>query len=187
MKHWAVGSNPPYQFGLNFTANYKSFDFSVLFQGAAGHSIQWKIDDIWGYGRYPATYEKYLDRWHVANVGDDPFDPATKWVKGYWPALRNYDTYNGGKTKDSQNTARQIVPGTYVRLKNVEVGYTLPKNVSDAIGIQGGRVFVSAYNLFTICNPLLKGADPERIEGAWNAGLTYPLMRTISVGVNVNF
>ena len=187
MKHWAVGSNPPYQFGLNFTANYKSFDFSVLFQGAAGHSIQWKIDDIWGYGRYPATYEKYLDRWHVANVGDDPYDPATKWVKGYWPALRNYDTYIGGKTKDSQNTARQIVPGTYVRLKNVEVGYTLPKNVSDAIGIQGGRVFVSAYNLFTICNPLLKGADPERIEGAWNAGLTYPLMRTISVGVNVNF
>ncbi len=185
--HWATGLNPAYQFGLNFTANYKSFDFSILFQGAAGHSIQWKIDDIWGYGRYPSTYEKYLDRWHVANVGDDPYNPETQWIKGYWPALRNYDTYNGGRTKDSQDTERQIVPGTYVRLKNIELGYTLPQSFSKAIGIQGGRVFVSAYNLFTISNKLLKGADPERIEGAWNAGLTYPLMRTVSVGVNVNF
>ncbi len=184
--HGAVGINPPIQFGVNFSFNYKDIDMNMLIQGASGHSIQWKMDDIWGYGRYPTTYKKYLDRWHTYEAGADPFDPETKWISGYWPALRSYDTYNN-YTLDAAGTRRQIVPGTYVRLKNFEIGYTVKDSTLKRIGLENCRIFISGYNLFTICNPLLKGADPERIEGDWNAGLTYPLMRIYNMGINLNF
>jgi TonB-linked SusC/RagA family outer membrane protein len=92
--HWNVGSNPPMQYGFTYSMTYKDFDMNMLLQGAAGHSIQFKLDDIWGYGRYPSTYKKYLDRWRPAEEGADPFDPNTTWISGYWPALRSYNTYN---------------------------------------------------------------------------------------------
>ncbi len=185
-QYWNTGLNPPIQFGLSFAFTWKNLDFNMLLQGASGNSIQWKLDDIWGYGRYPSTYEKYLDRWHTAVEGADPYDPATEWVKGYWPSLRNYDTYNS-YTMDCAPTTRQIIPATYVRLKSLEIGYTLPRKLTDKIGLGSVRIYASGYNLFTICDKLLKGADPERIEGSWNAGLTYPLMRVYNIGLNINF
>lgn len=184
--YWNVGLNPPIQFGLTYSMTYKNFDLNLLLQGAAGHSIQFKINDIWGYGRYPSTYQKYLDRWRPSIEGADPFDPNTEWISGYWPALRSYNTYNSF-TRDAVNTRRQIIPGTYARLKSLEVGYTFERGVLAKIGISSCRVFVTGYNLFTLCDPLLKGADPEKIEGDWNAGLTYPLMRSYNFGVNLNF
>lgn len=184
--YWSVGSNPPIQFGFTYSMVYKNFDLNMLLQGAAGHSIQFKINDIWGYGRYPSTYQKYLDRWRPSVEGADPFDPNTNWTSGYWPALRSYNTYNSF-TRDAVDTRRQIIPATYARLKSLEIGYTIDKGVLTKIGVSSCRVFLSGYNLFTLCNPLLKGADPEKIEGDWNAGLTYPLMRTYNFGINLNF
>ncbi len=184
--HWNVGGNPPIQFGFTYSMVYKDFDLNLLVQGAAGHSIQFKLDDIWGYGRYPSTYEKYLDRWHTAVEGADPFDPNTEWISGYWPALRSYNTYNY-YTLDAAGTNRQIIPATYVRLKSLEIGYTFDKEILKRIGIDNCRIFLTGYNLFTLSNNLLKGADPEKIEGDWNAGLTYPLMRTYNFGINLNF
>lgn len=184
--YWNVGLNPPYQFGFNFSMTYKSFDVNMLIQGAGGHSIQFKLDDIWGYGRYPSTYEKYLDRWRPAEEGADPFDPNTRWILGYWPALRSYNTYNN-YTLDAAATERQIIPATYARLKSLEIGYTINEDFLKKIGINNCRVFLTGYNLFTLSDNLLKGADPEKIEGDWNAGLTYPLMRTYNFGVNLNF
>ena len=80
--HWNVGLNPPLQFGLTYSMTYKDFDMNMLIQGASGHSIQYKMDDIWGYGRYPSTYEKYLDRWHTVQPDADPFDPQTGGYQG---------------------------------------------------------------------------------------------------------
>jgi hypothetical protein len=184
--HWNVGSNPPMQFGFTYSMTYKDFDLNMLLQGAAGHSIQFKLDDIWGYGRYPSTYKKYLDRWRPSVEGADPFDPNTTWISGYWPALRSYNTYNN-YTIDAAGTSRQIIPATYLRLKSLEIGYTVKKEDLKKIGLSSCRIFLTGYNLFTLCNHLLKGADPEKIEGDWNAGLTYPLMRTYNFGINLNF
>ncbi len=184
--HWNVGSNPPIQFGFTYSMVYKNFDMNLLLQGAAGHSVQFKMDDIWGYGRYPSTYRKYLDRWRPTVAGADPFDPNTTWTSGYWPALRSYNTYNN-YTLDAAGTTRQIIPATYVRLKSLEVGYTVDMGILKKIGLSSCRVFLTGYNLFTVTNRLLKGADPEKIEGDWNAGLTYPLMRTYNLGVNLKF
>ena len=189
--HWGTEmerpKNPPLQYGVTFSMNYKQFDLTMLLQGAAGHAIQWKTDDVWGYGRFPATYAKYLDRWHPAVEGADPFDPATEWVPGYWPALRGIMNNWMKVSPEFQSTERSYVPAAYLRLKSMEIGYTLPSSVSSKLKITNARVFFSAYNLFTICNKLLKGADPERVEGAYNAGLTYPLMRSFNFGLNINF
>ena len=55
------------------------------------------------------------------------------------------------------------------------------------LGINSCRFFVNGSNLFTICNDMLKNADPEREERDWGANLSYPLMRTYNIGLNINF
>jgi hypothetical protein len=76
---------------------------------------------------------------------------------------------------------------TYVRLKTIELAYNIPSRYTKVIGLTNARVFLNGYNLFTICNPFLKDMDPERDEGAFSAGNTYPLMRSYNVGVNIKF
>ena len=59
----------------------------MLFQGASGYSIGYANDDVWGYGgKTNKSYliAKYVDRWHPANITDDPYNPATQWVAGYY-------------------------------------------------------------------------------------------------------
>lgn len=183
--HWTYGTvNPPMQYGLTLDASYKGFDLNMVFQGASGYSINYRNNDIWGYGRYPTLHEKFLDRWHTANVTDDPYSPETEWVSGFYPALRNYN-YNNTTEANVIDIWRPSA--TYLRLKNVEIGYTLPKNVVSRLGLSNGRVFINGYNLLTFCNKLLKDADPERQEADWDANLNYPLMKSYNFGVNINF
>lgn len=187
---WSTGSNPPIQYGLILAASYKNFDVNMLFQGAAGYSIGYANDDIWGYGSKtnPTLMSKYMDRWHTANITDDPYNPATQWVTGFYPALRR--SFDG--TTDNGNVWSHGIDfwnpsATYIRLKSLEIGYNLPKSLTQKIGIGSARVFVNGFNLFTICNKALKEADPEREERDWGANLAYPLMRSYNFGLNVNF
>lgn len=183
--HWTYGSvNPPMQYGLTLDASYKGFDLNLLFQGAAGYSINYRNNDIWGYGRYPTLHEKFLDRWHTVNTTDDPYNPSTEWASGFFPALRNYN-YNNTTEANVIDIWRPSA--TYLRLKSLEIGYTLPKNVISKIGLSNGRVFVNGNNLLTFCNKLLRDADPERQEADWDANLNYPLMKSYNFGVNINF
>lgn len=188
---WTTGSNPPIQYGLVLAASYKNFDVNMLFQGASGYSIGYANDDVWGYGaKTNPTYllKKYMDRWHTVNVTDDPYDPATQWVPGFYPALRR--DFSG--TTDNGNRWNNGISfwnpsATYLRLKSMEIGYNLPKSLLKKIGIGSARVFVNGFNLFTICNRALRDADPEREERDWGANLAYPLMRSYNFGLNVNF
>ncbi len=183
--HWTYGTvNPPKQYGMTLDASYKGFDLNVLFQGASGYSINYRNNDIWGYGRYPTLHEKFLDRWHTENTTDNPYDPATKWVSGFYPALRNYNYDN---TTESLVVDVWRPNATYLRLKSVEIGYAIPKSLVTRLGLESGRVFVNGYNLLTFCNKLLKSADPERQEADWDASLAYPLMKSYNFGVSVNF
>ena len=184
--HWTYGTvNPPMQFGLTMDASYKNFDLSMLFQGAAGYSINYRNNDIWGYGRYPTLHEKFLDRWHSTSPTDDPYNPDTEWVSGFYPALRNYN-YNNTTEANVIDVWRP--KATYLRLKSVEIGYTLPESIISRIGlVDSGRIFLNGYNLLTFCNKLLKDADPERQEADWDANLAYPLMKSFNCGISVNF
>ncbi len=182
--HWAFGAvNPPLQYGMTLGGSYKSFDFNVLFQGAALYSINYHMNDIWGYGRYPSLHQRFMDRWHTANPTDDPYNPATQWTPGYFPALRT----NTNNTTDGQRIDVWTPPATYLRLKNVELGYNLPQNLLQRVRLQGLRVFANGFNLLTFCRRELRQADPERQESDWDANLTYPLMKSYNVGININF
>ena len=192
VQKWTRGTNPPIQYGLNITLNYKQFDMSMVWQGASGYYIQYSNNDIWGYGRYPTTFEKFKDRWHTVNTTDDPFNPATQWVSGIYPALKTYGhagTYDMGSNGGTGNTMIDIwnPDATYLRLKSLEIGYTVPNTILKSIGLSRARIFLNGFNLLTFCNKLLKEADPEREERDWSAGLAYPLMRSYNIGVNITF
>jgi TonB-linked SusC/RagA family outer membrane protein len=179
-------ANPPLQFGLTIGGDYKNFDFNTTWQGAALVSkIIWLLH-IFGYGGYSDNYEMYLDRWHVANIGDDPFDPNTKWVSGYWPALvdANGPGVLRGGTYDFPTDFTQI-NGSYFRMKSVEIGYTLPKEALSILGIKSARVFVGGTNLITFCTKKMKYYDPESAAAMHSS--TMPIMRTMNFGMNINF
>jgi TonB-linked SusC/RagA family outer membrane protein len=173
--------NPPLQFGFTFDGSYKSWDLSFLLQGAALYSVNYHMNDIWGYGRYPTLHSKFLDRWHTANITDDPLNPATQWIAGKYPAGR---PYNYDNTTDAYAISVWRPKATYVRLKNVELGYSI---VLNKIGIDKLRVFVNGTNLLLFTKKELRNIDPERQENAWNAGLSYPIMKAVNFGVNLNF
>ncbi|WP_158275675.1 SusC/RagA family TonB-linked outer membrane protein [Marinilabilia rubra] len=175
--------NPPLQFGSSISAAYKNFDINVLLQGASLYSKRFHADDIYGYGRYPSVHEQYLDRWHTADPSADPYDPSTEWVEGFYGPLRK----NFAGTKDLAPSDFWFVPATYLRLKNLEVGYNLPENVLDRLGFEQFRVFFNGSNLATLTNDRLNEIDPEKWEGPYSAGLTYPLLRTYSFGINLKF
>lgn len=182
-QYQGYAGNPPLQFGANFNAAWKNFDFNMLLQGSALFTIFTKVDDIWGYGRYPVLLDKYLDRWHTEDPNANPYDPATQWIEGRYPALRS----NYGGTTDNLITSEWRLDAKYLRIKSLELGYTLPGNLTSTLKIESLRVYLNAFNLYTFTSKDLKNLDPEREEGDYAADLTYPMMRSFNLGLNINF
>jgi TonB-linked SusC/RagA family outer membrane protein len=208
-ENWAFGSggyvsgesndfnqrvNPPLQYGFTFDATYKSFDLSLLFQGAALYSVNLRNNDIWGYGRYPTLHSKFADRWHTQNsvdgngqvIYDDPFDPNTIWIPGKYPPGRHHSNEIANST-DTYVISVWRPLGNYLRLKNIELGYTVPKDILKKAGIGNIRIFTNITNLLLFCNEELKNSDPERHENDWDAGLSYPIMKAVNFGLSLNF
>ena len=185
MISWGFGDlNPPLQFGFTVDASYKAWDISFLFQGAALYALNYRNNDIWGYGRYPTLHAKFLDRWHTTDPTADPLDPNTQWTAGKYPAGR---PYNYDNTTDANVVDVWKPQSSYLRLKNIEIGYSLPQNALKKIGLKGLRVYANGTNLLTFTRKELREYDPERWENAWNAGLSYPIMKAVNLGVNINF
>jgi len=75
---------------------------------------------------------------------------------------------------------------SFLRLKNLQIGYSLPRYLAEKVWMSNARIYVSGENLLTFTN--LMFFDPEALQGRWyGAGDSYPLSRTWSVGLNVNF
>jgi TonB-linked SusC/RagA family outer membrane protein len=182
-QYQGFAGNPPLQYGATINLAWGGFDMNMLFQGAALFSIFASPNDVWGYGRYPGMWEKYMDRWRLEDPNMNPYDPSAKWIPGEYPALRS----NFNNTTDALTTDRWRLNASYVRLKSTEIGYTLAPQFAKRIKIDNLRVFVNGFNLFTFANPLAKNLDPEKEEGAYQADLTYPLMRSFNFGINLNF
>jgi TonB-linked SusC/RagA family outer membrane protein len=179
-----AGTNPPLQFGTTMNASYGNFSLVVGLAGSSLFTMSKSRGDQWGYGtQYQMFLARYLDRWHTVNDTDNPFDPATEWVAGKWEAL----TVNSSGTTTGNQTDKWRPDATYLRIKTVELGYNIPAQYAKVIGLSSARVYVNGYNLFTFCNDFLKDMDPERDEGAYGAGNTYPIMRSFNFGLNVKF
>lgn len=107
------------------------------------------------------------------------------------PLGANLDAYyprpafdKGGKNFRAQT--RWLMDASYLRIKNIQLGYTLPAEWTQAIGIQRTRFYVSADNLVTFTK-MPRIFDPELTGGGWGSGKLYPLSRTVALGITVNF
>ena len=167
-------STPRYNFGLNLDAAWKGFDIKVFFQGtlkrdyAAGGPMFWGAT---GQGKWQALGMKYhSDYWREDNKG------------AYYPRV----SWNGGRNIQTQT--RYLQNAAYARLKNITIGYTLPKELTRKVYIENLRFFVSGENLLTITN-FTEAGDPELIGAGWGGeiGKTYPLSKTFSCGLSVTF
>jgi hypothetical protein len=126
---------------------------------------------------------RFLDRWRTTNPDDDIFNPATQWIPGYYAAM-------GSALEDGTRAVRNA---SFVRLKTVELGYTFPKQWTQKLSIDGLRVYVNGYNLWTLAG--LKNYDPEHPgttvnDDDWNngqGGYYYPNNKTYNIGVSVTF
>ena len=185
---WADDINPPLQYGLNMSASYKNFDLNLSFSGSALRNKKVPLHGYAGFGFLYQLPEKYTDSYRVANYGDDPWDPKTQWTAGYWPALvRVSDAVdNSHNATYTKNQPYNYINAAFLRLKSIELGYTFSLPFIKRMGISNLRAYFNGGNLLTFCNPLLKYADPE-IWDANSAGGYYPLMKTYTFGVSVNF
>ena len=169
-----TGDRPLINFGLTFNASWKGFDVSLLLQGAAKRHISYDellYNPLWANTN---ALDQFMDRWRPADSHADPYDPATKWISGHY-------AYTG--SLPNRNSEFNMQNAAYLRLKTIEVGYSLPKSWLTKIGVQGLRVYLSGYNLFTITG--LKYCDPEFPSG--NYGYNYPLNKTVTIGANLKF
>ncbi|MFO7825279.1 MAG: TonB-dependent receptor [Cyclobacterium sp.] len=166
-------STPRYSYGLNLGANWKGFDLSVLVQGVAKRDIMFSgsTNLFWGFvgNMWQSTIaEPHLDYWSETNTN------------AYFP--KPYMSGEHGKNTRSQT--RYLQNGAYVRLKNVQLAYTLPANFTQKVHLRNVQFFLSGDNLLTVTN-LFETFDPEGVSGAWGGGKVYPLQRVYSAGINL--
>ena len=159
---------PDWNFGFNFNADWKGFDFNMFLQGVAGADI------------FDATYRTDV------TAGNYPTYMLNRWTgegtSNKYPILRAGDNTNW------QVSDLYIVDGSYLRLKNISLGYTLPRNLTRQISIERLRFFVMAENLVTWTK--YWGFDPEISSGGKSLGIdkgVYPQARIWTVGLNLTF
>ncbi len=154
-------------FGLN--TRYKNFDMGFLFQGATNFSnmLQGATLVPGSGGGTGNIYANVDDRW-------TPENPSSNVI---WPRLSNIESSN-----NMRYSTWWLVDASYLRLKNMEVGYTLPKSTQQKMWVKNARIFLRGSNLLTFS--YFKMWDPE--IGSQN-GLKYPLQRIISGGVDITF
>lgn len=168
--------NPWMNFSLSGDVRFRSFDLSFLWQGQALASTTYgeKINNPF-FGSGPSgILDQFLDRWHPVDPTADPYSTRTQWQSGNYAYMGSNPDY--WSTFNTVNSA-------YLRLKNIELGYSVPANVIKRIGITGIRIYASAYNLVTFTK--VKYIDPEHTNDTY--GYLYPMNKTVSLGLNVRF
>tara|TARA_B100001059_G_C17829115_1_gene583413 strand:+ start:116 stop:3283 length:3168 start_codon:yes stop_codon:yes gene_type:complete len=174
------GGLPDMTYGINFSASYKNFSLSMLFQGATGFNFNFgnSIRNIGANNVIPYKFQ-YDYRWTP-----DPNNPGVNINPN---AKLPASTPAQDNTNNSVDSDFWLQDGTYLRLKSLNFGYEIPGSVKDMIGVTNFRVFVSGSNLIT-WNKLgiYKGTFDS--EGpAEQDGVTYPLIKTLSYGINLTF
>lgn len=173
------GGSPRTHYGMTLTGAWKNLDFNVLFQGSANYTVRFREVYAEVMAFRGNTPEYFFDRWHKA----DPYNADSEWIPGKWPATRMIENV-GAMYAESSVWRRDA---SYLRLKSVELGYSPDFDGLEAVGIKSLRIYVNAFNLVTMADPFVKPFDPEKIEGLFNAGFTYPLTRSYNIGLNLTF
>lgn len=162
---------PDWTFGLNFNFAYKNIDFSMLVSGQWGNQIAdvtRRLDCQWV--NLPA---EFMDRWH----GEGTSNTMPRFCWNGDDANKNWGNFSDLYIKN----------GAFARIKNIQIGYTLPKSLTHKFFVERLRFYVAAENLLTLTG--YKGFDPELNNDKSN-GIDrgyYPQARTFTVGLNLNF
>ena len=163
---------PKLEYGLTFNASYKDFDFSIFFQGTHGNNMY-------------NGMKMWLYRTDRQNVSSD--------LVNAWTPQNTGTTIPRSVFGDPNNNIRPsdyfLEDASYLRLKNIQVGYSLPENILDKFLLSRARIYVSGYNLLTITD--YSGFDP----GITNTGLFsrgvdrgfYPLSKSFNLGITLEF
>ena len=170
-------TTPRFSYGISLGAQWKGFDLNIFLQGVGKRDFCPPTGGnsgvfFWGFtgGFGSNMYEETSDFWTPENSG------------AYYPK-----PYNSSEVyKNQQAQTRYLQNAAYLRLKNFQLGYTIPQIIMSKIGLERIRMFISGENLFTITS-LQKNFDPELLNGSWGAGKVYPLSKTFSFGFNVDF
>ena len=162
-----------YGFGASF--GYKGLDFSFFFQGLARESF-W-IDATSRYGTYTAGTGPFVNDTQLLKAyAESHWSEDNRDVYALYPRYSAYQNYN-----NTQTSTWWMRDGSFLRLKQLELGYTLPQKLTQKIHIDNLRAYVQGNNL--LCFSKFKLWDPE-LAGE---GLNYPIQRTINIGINVTF
>ena len=174
---------PKYTFGATTNFEYKNFDLSVFFQGQYGNKIYSQVNmDIEGFYRaFNVTQRVYDDRWH--GEGTSNTMPRVSFTAA---------------SNNKYPSSRFLEDGSYLRLKNLQLGYTIPEKIVSRFHIKNLRVYLTGQNLWTLTN--YTGLDPEMhvsdnvkrdtYGGDVAAGIdwgTYPSAKSYIIGLNLNF
>ncbi len=166
--------SPEIQFGIPFGIQYKGFDFSMLFQGAANASLLLTGPAVWDFplydnDKYGRVKKMHLERW----------TPETAETAKY-PALHIGDHSNN----KNNNSSLFLYDAKYIRLKNIEFGYTLPRSALRFAGFQQVRFYLQGMNLATWDGLKDVDVDPETKKGQ---GDWYPIQKVVNFGVDITF
>ncbi|MEI6408559.1 MAG: TonB-dependent receptor [Bacteroidota bacterium] len=168
-------SIPDFTYGLNLSAEWKGLDFSMLFQGVYGNKIMYANANFGGPGLGNFLYHENLqasalNRWHGEGT-------STTQPRLYWRS----DPGNNNANSDFF-----VQDGSYLRLKNLQIGYSLPKKWLKNAGISTFRIYAGGTNLWTLTK--YPGFDPEiAMESSDVYGWDYPMAKTWIIGLNLDF
>jgi TonB-linked SusC/RagA family outer membrane protein len=161
--------NPKIGYGFNIAATYKNFDLALDFQGVADVSV-YNANIAYRFGNENFTQDFYTHRWHGAGTSN------------------TYPSVNVGSNANAAPNSFYVESGAYFRMRNAQLGYTLPGNTLNSLGVHKIRLYANAQNAINIFG--YKGFTPEVGGGVGNMGIdanVYPLYATYNFGVNVTF
>ncbi|WP_223816183.1 SusC/RagA family TonB-linked outer membrane protein [Adhaeribacter rhizoryzae] len=171
------GANPYMSFGLNTSVGWKGFNLAFDFAGATLQTFRREVEMKIPF-QNNGTSPNYMfeDRWHQA----DPYNNDSPWIAGKYPAVRKDQNSHVNFSRRSNYWNTNV---SYIRLRNLELGYTIPQVIVNRLGMNRLRVFVTGTNLFSIDNTKEFGLDPEVSS---NGGLVYPQQKVFTAGFNLS-
>ena len=168
-QQWIYDPTPAFSYGLNIYLEYKNFDLTMFWQGVQGVDV---ISDL----------KKETDLWSGLNIG---FLNKGKRVLDAW-SPNNTDSDIPALSRSDNNNEKRVSTyfvenGSFLKLRNVQLGYNVPKTFAQKMKMERLRFYVSAQNLLTIKSKEFTGVDPE------NANYGYPIPLNLTFGINVSF
>lgn len=167
---------PKYTFGLSLGADYKGFDFSILIQGVAKAKGMLSV-----YAGHAFYQEGNIQRWQMEGCWNVQQDNR-------YPEYPRLEIMSNAGSNNTLTSDFWVLNASYVKVRNIQFGYTLPKLMTQKIGASNLRFYVSLDNPLTF-KKYRKGWDPENLtpDSSSNNGQYYPTMSTYTFGLTLNF